>query len=214
LSPDLNRAFVRVSRQSRSETRRPKPRKERNGVSLPQPTTTPGFIGHVGIGVFQDTHRTIPFCRQEPFDPRKTVSIMMNTNRSLWVTLFFTLFFSFAFFEPASSSLFYSDYYPKLSCPPCQCPIVIPPKPYTGTERLWDALEYFASTAEVLIRGFSLGFGIRMLKYILLEDGGDNLNHMRDRFWISAVSGIAMTAFIHGISIFVPLKMRMGWFDE
>jgi hypothetical protein len=132
---------------------------------------------------------------------------MMKTNRSLRVTLLFTLFFSLAFFEPASSSIF-----------PCECPecpiIVLPPALYT--ERLWDALEYFASTVEVLIRGFSLGFGLRMLKYILLEDGGDNdnLKHMRDRFWISAVSGLAMTAFIHGISFFVPLKMRMGWFDE
>jgi hypothetical protein len=50
--------------------------------------------------------------------------------------------------------------------------------------------------------------------YILIDKGNGNsnkeLSHMRDQFWISAISGVAMAAFIHGTSLFIPTKLRMG----
>jgi hypothetical protein len=98
------------------------------------------------------------------------------------------------------------DYYPRNKiCPSVKCPSGIP-------ERLWDACASFASTIEVLLRGFSLGFGMRMLKYILLQDD-ESMDRIRDRVWISAVSGLAMAAFIYGMSAFVPVGMRMKWFE-
>jgi hypothetical protein len=76
---------------------------------------------------------------------------------------------------------------------------------------------YLSVTLEVLVRGFSLGFGIRMLKYILMDkdDGNSNedLSYMQNRFWISAGSGLAMAAFLHGTKLFIPANIRMGWFD-
>jgi hypothetical protein len=52
-----------------------------------------------------------------------------------------------------------------------------------------------------------------MLKYILFQED-EAVDRIRDRFYISAVSGLAMlAAFIHGLSLFVPMQMRQAWLD-
>lgn len=79
--------------------------------------------------------------------------------------------------------------------------------------RVIDGGVYLTSTIEVLVRGFSLGFGIRMLKYIWLQED-EAVDRIRDRSYISAVSGLAVAAFIHGFSLFVPIQMRLDWFEH
>lgn len=99
-------------------------------------------------------------------------------------------------------------------CPPCNC---VPAK----TEQIWSWLVYFATTLEVLVRGFSLGFGARMLKYIFfpeesekLEGTTDNLfEQFKRRAIVSMISGLSVAAFIHGSSLFIPTQLRDNWFD-
>lgn len=86
-------------------------------------------------------------------------------------------------------------------------------------EQLWQGLVYFASTIEVLLRGFSLGFGARMLLYIFEKqpvsgEETDIFQVYKNRALVSAISGISMAAFIHGSSLFVPTAVREGWFSH
>lgn len=136
-------------------------------------------------------------------------------------TRFSTIFLLLALIDISLSSAFdYGYYYPtrKLECPPCslcspcQFPEGPPPPPKTISMLAVDASVYLASTIEVLFRGFSLGFGMRMLKYILFQED-EALDRIRDRVYISAISGLAMAAFIHGFSLFVPMQMRLDWFE-
>jgi len=99
----------------------------------------------------------------------------------------------------------------------CQIPI-----PFFAiyAERFWLALLVFASTFEVLVRGFTLGFGIRMLKYLFWENASDAtatranvLKSFRSRAMVSAVTGLSLAAFLHGSSIFIPAGVREEWFD-
>jgi hypothetical protein len=91
--------------------------------------------------------------------------------------------------------------------------------PPTVSERLLDLLLQDADTIETLFRGFSLGFGIRMLKYILFESNDRQVDEymtkerILKRFWMSCICGLAMASFIHGLSLFVPTQLRMFWFE-
>ena len=99
-----------------------------------------------------------------------------------------------------------------VSCPAASCP------PCLAEDSLWSimvsAIVYLATTIEVLIRGFSLGFGTRMLKFILWDDAGESLDHLKDRMRVSFVAGLAMSSFIFGSSLFLPAKMREYWFSD
>jgi hypothetical protein len=101
---------------------------------------------------------------------------MKALRRSFCIAM--SLVLSLSLVVESAASVF--DSYPKNTCPPCECPLVLPPHPYA--EQLWDACVSFASTVEVLSQGFSLGFGIRMPKYIILLQDDDNLDRIRDRF--------------------------------
>jgi hypothetical protein len=126
-------------------------------------------------------------------------------------------------------SIFFGNdllFYPKTNhnhdlCPPCNCPTNEDKDTITDSattmpliffNAIWSGLVYFASTLEVLFRGFSLGFGIRMLKDVLLQHDQD-LSHIRERLWIAAFAGLAMATFIYGTSLFVPARYRMNWFE-
>lgn len=98
------------------------------------------------------------------------------------------------------------------------------PKSVVYAERLWEGLLAFASTLEVLVRGFTLGFGIRMLKYLFWETGASEattttdrasvLLSFRNKAIVSAVAGLSLAAFLHGSSIFVPAEVRKEWFVD
>lgn len=103
-------------------------------------------------------------------------------------------------------------------------PIEIP-STVVYAERLWEVLLAFAGTLELLVRGFTLGFGVRMLKYLFFEDddggsttnGGDRtaaLRSFRRRAAASAVAGLSLAAFLHGSSVFVPAQLREEWFSH
>ncbi len=105
------------------------------------------------------------------------------------------------------------------SCRWGSCHIPIPPVAIYA-ERLWEALLSSCTTFEVLVRGFTLGFGVRMLKYLFWEraseqivDRASVLSSFRKMALVSAVAGISLAAFLHGSSIFVPAEVREEWFD-
>lgn len=97
----------------------------------------------------------------------------------------------------------------------CQIPI---PAAVFYLERLWEGILVFAATLEVLVRGFTLGFGIRMVKYLFFEHENTDetraglLKSFRRKALVSAVAGLSLSAVLHGSSIFVPASMRENWF--
>lgn len=98
------------------------------------------------------------------------------------------------------------------------CQIPIPPFAIYA-ERFWEALVAFTTTFEVLVRGFTLGFGLRMLKYLFWEaafeakaDKASVIKSFRNRALVSAVAGLSLAAFLHGSSIFIPAAVRRDWF--
>ncbi len=101
----------------------------------------------------------------------------------------------------------------------CHIPI---PKGIVYAERLWGGLLVFASTFEVLARGFTLGFGMRMFHFVFSEDhasieatksANSVLRSYRRKILISVVAGLSLAAFLHGSSIFVPAEVREDWFQ-
>ena len=95
-------------------------------------------------------------------------------------------------------------------------------------EQVWETLVLFATTFEVLARGFTLGFGIRMLKYMFF-DGNDattsssnqstatihsTFRSFRKKALVSAITGVSLAAFLHGVSVFVPANLRESWFSQ
>ena len=72
------------------------------------------------------------------------------------------------------------------------------------------AILYFGATLETFSRGFCLGFGVRMMKFTWV-DGKDV--SFRDRVQISAESGLAVAAVVHGSALFLPSHLRQRWFD-
>jgi hypothetical protein len=98
-------------------------------------------------------------------------------------------------------------------------------------ERVWEGLWAFAVTFEVLVRGFTLGFGIRMLTYLFFEHEHENENEnenatklpttrhsivksFRHKALLSAMAGLSLAAFFHGSSLFVPAGLREQWFGH
>mmetsp|Transcript_40041 Transcript_40041/g.58504 ORF Transcript_40041/g.58504 Transcript_40041/m.58504 type:complete len:350 (+) Transcript_40041:66-1115(+) len=105
------------------------------------------------------------------------------------------------------------------SCYWGKCEIPIPSSVY-WTEWLWEGLLLFAATLEVLFRGFTMGFGVRMLKYLFLEPPGEAatttrasiVKSYRRKALVSAISGLSLAFFLYGSSIFFPASLRDAWF--
>jgi len=84
-----------------------------------------------------------------------------------------------------------------------------------------EGILVFAATFEVLARGFTLGFGMRMVKYLFFEPEETNENSERAVIFnsyrrivlLSMVAGISLASFLHGSSIFLPARWRDGWFE-
>ena len=72
------------------------------------------------------------------------------------------------------------------------------------------AILYFGATLETFSRGFCLGFGIRMMKFTWVD--GKDIS-LRERVQLSAESGLAVAAVVHGSAIFLPHHFRQQWFD-
>lgn len=72
---------------------------------------------------------------------------------------------------------------------------------------------YFASSVEVFIRAFALGFGSHMLSFLFWEKRDADFEDVKRRLPISVVSGVAVACFVFGISFFVPVQFRINWFD-
>jgi hypothetical protein len=82
-----------------------------------------------------------------------------------------------------------------------------------------DGKEHLADTMEVLGRGFSLGFGIQMLRFLFfsgeIRDDNDNdhfLEALKHRALASAASGAAVATALYGASFFLPANLREDWF--
>ena len=69
------------------------------------------------------------------------------------------------------------------------------------------------ATAETILRGFTLGFGTRMLKFSLI-DNDEDLDKLRDHLIKAVVTGISLSSFILGMSMFLPERYRALWFQS
>ncbi|CAB9519810.1 expressed unknown protein [Seminavis robusta] len=164
-----------------------------------------------------------------------TMSKCHHSNRCLvWEFVLLVLLLEItrvdSFYLPAG------DYYchPEDVCPPC---------PACPEQRIKQVLLrwflHWSDTVEVLARSFALGFGLRMLKYILWEDSrtmtvnsstaeeanNSSINDERDpaeimlralpsQMKIASISGLSMSALIFGLSLFLPTNFRSNWFQD
>ena len=79
-----------------------------------------------------------------------------------------------------------------------------------GCHPKWvEAILYYGNTLETFSRGFCLGFGVRMMKFTW--ESGKTVS-LRDRLQLSAESGLAVAAMVHGSAIFLPQHFREKWF--
>ena len=72
---------------------------------------------------------------------------------------------------------------------------------------------YFASSVEVWLRAFALGFGAHMLVLLFWENRDADFGEVKKRLPISLVSGVAVACFVFGSSFFLPVQFRMNWFE-
>lgn len=72
---------------------------------------------------------------------------------------------------------------------------------------------YFASSAEVWLRAFALGFGAHMLALLFWEKRDADFEDIKKRTPVSLVSGVAVACFVFGSSFFLPAQFRINWFD-
>jgi hypothetical protein len=71
-----------------------------------------------------------------------------------------------------------------------------------------------ANTVEVLIRGFSLGCGIRMLAFLLAFGENELLESLLHRALETLLTGLSLATVLHGAAFFVPADLRDQWFSE
>ena len=72
-------------------------------------------------------------------------------------------------------------------------------------------LLYLAGTLEVTVRGFMLGFGAKMLQFMILDGQEDKLERLTARLRVAIVFGVATACVIVGSSMFLPANMRVHW---
>jgi hypothetical protein len=86
-------------------------------------------------------------------------------------------------------------------------------QPVEGMHQVMTFLGILTSaytTCETLVRAFALGFGARMLKFVIVEKD-EGLDNLRDRMWKSAVVGLAIASIVMGLGLFLPVRFRMNW---
>ncbi|KAL7559134.1 hypothetical protein ACA910_010215 [Epithemia clementina (nom. ined.)] len=90
-----------------------------------------------------------------------------------------------------------------------ECPVC----PQDWWDRMLPALLYLAATLEVLVRGFMIGFGFKMLHFMILDGQNENLDRLGHRLRVAFVFGISTAFVIIGSSLFLPTKLRIKWFQ-
>jgi hypothetical protein len=111
------------------------------------------------------------------------------------------------------------------ACPVCDpCPTIASLFPHSP---IWIILSYFLTSCEVLLRSFTLGFGLRMLAFVFMEyqpappgggDGGGGGNLLQDvnirrNIQVAMLTGVALASAVFGSSLFIPVNFRMRWFN-
>jgi hypothetical protein len=123
------------------------------------------------------------------------------------------------------------------ACPVCEkCPTIAS---LFLQSSIWIIFSYFLTSCEVLLRSFTLGFGLRMLVFVLMEypkqqqqsqqeaeghDGGGgggrggNINILKDMYvrrniQVAILTGVAMASAVFGSSLFIPTNFRVKWFN-
>lgn len=153
----------------------------------------------------------------------------MSSPRRIIISLLSLLGLAFAvpYHEIYSYATATAKAYPACNvCDPC-------PTVTTQSPIWWSILSYTLSTCEVLLRSFTLGFGIRMLVYILWEyqqppqaqsevpgDSGGRIGtnilsdiHVRRNIQIAILTGVSTASAVFGSSLFIPASIRTKWFD-
>ena len=82
-------------------------------------------------------------------------------------------------------------------------------------QRTW--FEYVSNTVEVLVRGFMLGFGLRLSVFLVIrkeDSAAQQLQDMRDQILIATITGISFACIFVGMSLLAPTWLRTSWFQE
>mmetsp|Transcript_22192 Transcript_22192/g.61814 ORF Transcript_22192/g.61814 Transcript_22192/m.61814 type:complete len:127 (-) Transcript_22192:473-853(-) len=121
----------------------------------------------------------------------------------------------------------YSDLYDKYTSPMNpDCPIDPPcpvdpqcPEQFTWevfANALWIFVLHWMQTGEVMLRGFSMGFGLK-LAHLMFRDSNTNVSEQianSSKFMsLSVYAGFAMATIMVGSSLFVPAGFREQWFN-
>ena len=70
------------------------------------------------------------------------------------------------------------------------------------------------STVEVLVRGFCLGFGSRVMMFLFssrVDSPSQQLSQMRDLVQVAIMTGLSTSCILFGASIFLPMGQRLAW---
>ena len=72
------------------------------------------------------------------------------------------------------------------------------------------------STVEVLVRGFCLGFGVRIMVFLVcsrVDSPSQQLSQMGDLVQVAIMMGLSTACTLIGVSLFLPRNQRMEWFQ-
>ena len=81
-----------------------------------------------------------------------------------------------------------------------------------GPREAWR--QEIISTVEVLLRGFCLGFGSRMLVFLSGSRHPQTIDQMRNVVQVAIMMGLSMACTLVGASLFLPTNDRMAWFQS
>ena len=81
-----------------------------------------------------------------------------------------------------------------------------------GPRETWR--QEIISTVEVLLRGFCLGFGSRMLVFLSGSRHPQTIDQMRNVVQVAIMMGLSMACTLVGASLFLPTNERMAWFQS
>mmetsp|Transcript_13020 Transcript_13020/g.35935 ORF Transcript_13020/g.35935 Transcript_13020/m.35935 type:complete len:109 (-) Transcript_13020:976-1302(-) len=96
-------------------------------------------------------------------------------------------------------------------CPACpqQSTLLALAEMFIGIFRDWQ-------TGEVLVRGFMLGFGLKMMAFLFFNNSDDvdvQLANCPKYARLSVFAGMALSTLMLGSSFFLPTGFRAHWFE-
>jgi hypothetical protein len=91
------------------------------------------------------------------------------------------------------------------------CPSCKPSANNQGIFTFLAVLASFCTMIETVIRSFAFGFGVRLIKFVVVEKE-EKLDKLQERLFKCAVMGLTIASLVLGLGIFIPARLQMQWF--